>query len=53
MMDDMAEAIFRKEPPTLQPELVGFMKEPYLRQANANLGAYIDVFVENLLGLSQ
>ena len=53
MMDDMAEAIVREEPPTLQPKLVGLMKETYLRQANANLGAYIDVFVEKFLGLPQ
>ena len=52
-MDDMSEAIVGEEPPTLQPKLVGLMKEPYLRQANANLGAYIDIFVENFPGLSQ
>ena len=49
----MEEAIFREEPPTLQPALEGLMMDPYLRRANAKSAAYVEVFVDNLLGLSQ
>ena len=51
-LDDMAEAIVREEPPTLQPSMAGLTRDPYLRRANSKLDAYIDVFVNNLLGLS-
>ena len=52
-LDDMAEYIVREEPPTLQLELAGLMRDPYIRQANAKLDSYVDVFVDNFLGLTQ
>ena len=33
-LDDMMEAFFREEPPTIQLTLAGLMINPYLRQAN-------------------
>ena len=52
-LDDMEEAIIREELPTLQPALAGMMSDPYLRWANANMAAYVDIFINNFLGLSQ
>ena len=52
-MDGMAESIFMEEPPTLQPELPVLTRDPYLRWANTNMAAYVDFFVDVLLGLSQ
>ena len=52
-MDDMAEAIVREEPPTLQSALAGLTRDPYLRRANSKPDAYLDAFVENSLGVAQ
>ena len=52
-MDDMVEAIFREEPTALQPELAGLTRYPYLRQSNTNMAAYVEVFVDDFLGLAQ
>ena len=52
-MDGMAESIFMEEPPTLKPALAGLTRGPYLRRANTNPDAYIDVFVDNFTGISQ
>ena len=52
-LDYMSEAIVREEPPTLQMALSGLTRDPYLRWANAKPAAYIDVFVDHFLGLSQ
>ena len=38
---------------TLQPELSGLSRDPYLRWTNENPAAYVDVFVDNFLGLAQ
>ena len=51
-LDYMVEIIVREETPNLQTELAGLTRESYLRRANANPAAYIDVFVNNFLGLS-
>ena len=52
-LDDMSEAIIREEPPTLQPTLEGLTRYPYLRQSNTNMAAYVEVFVDDFLGLAQ
>ena len=49
----MAEAIVREEPTTLQTELAQLNRDPYFRQANKNQAAYVEVFVDNFLGLFQ
>ena len=49
----MVEAIVREEPPTLHMTLAGLTRNPYLRQAKANLATYVDVFVKTFLGLAQ
>ena len=52
-MNDMAETIFRGELTTLHPVMSGLTRDPYLSQANTKRASVIDVFVDNLLGLSQ
>ena len=52
-MDDMVEAIFREEPTALQPELAGLTRYPYLRRANVKPAAYVDVSVNDSLGIYQ
>ena len=49
----MVEAIVREEPPTLHMTLAGLTRNPYLRQAKAKLATYVDVFVNNFIGLAQ
>ena len=49
----MAKPIVREEPLNLLPELVGLTRDPYLRRANANLAAYVDIFINDFLGISQ
>ena len=53
VLDNIMEAIVRKELPTLHPALAGLTKYPYLRQTKANTSAYIDIFIDNFLGLAQ
>ena len=50
---EIAEAIFLEAPPTLHPALPGLTRYPYLRRPKANTAAYVDVFIDNFLGLSQ
>ena len=52
-MDDMEKAIVREATPTIQLELTGLTRDPYLRQSKNKLSAYIDVFVNNFLELDQ
>ena len=52
-LDDMAKAIVREEPPTLQSALEGLTREPYLRRVKKNLDIYVDVFVDDLLRIDQ
>ena len=52
-LDDIAEAIVIYTPPTLQLALIGLTRDPYLRRFNAKISAYIDVFIDNFLGLAQ
>ena len=40
MLDDMLEVIVQEALPTLQPELSGFARDPYLRGSNAKPAAY-------------
>ena len=51
-LDDMAEAIVREAMPTLQMELAGLTRDPYLRRPNSKQAAYIDVSVYTFLGLA-
>ena len=53
MLDDMAEAIVREEPPTLPPSLSGLTRDPYYRRATTKATSYIDVFIDNFLVISQ
>ena len=52
-LDDIAEAIVREEPTTLHPEPAGLTRDQYISRTNANPTAYVDVFVNNFLGISQ
>ena len=52
-LDEMAGAIVREAPSTLQPAPTGMTRDPYLRWDNAKLSAYVDVLVDNFLGLAQ
>ena len=52
-LDDIAKAIVREAPPTLHPVLTGLTRDLYLRRANANPTAYVDIFVGDLLKLDQ
>ena len=51
-IDDTAEDIVREEPPNLQPSLAGLKRNPYLRWANAELAACVDIFVNNFIVLA-
>ena len=51
-LDDTAVAIVREELLTLQPALSGLTRNSYLRQANAKTAAYIDIFIDDFLGLA-
>ena len=52
-LDEMAEAIVRESLPTLQPELKGMTRELYLRRSHSKPGAYVEVFIEAFLVLTQ
>ena len=52
-MDGMDESIFKETHPTLQVTLEGLAREPYLRRANTKSAVYVDIFVDNFLGLAQ
>ena len=49
----MEEYIVRKATPTLHMELAGLTRDPYLRQANVNPAAHVEVFVDDFLEISQ
>ena len=52
-MYDMREAIIREAPPTLKLALAGLTRDPYLRRTSVKPAAYVDIFVNNLLGIAQ
>ena len=49
----MEEYIVRKATPTLHMELADLTRDPYLRQANVNPAAHVEVFVDDFLEISQ
>ena len=52
-LDQQAEAVFPPAVPPLVKEHAKLTHDPYLLQINVKLLAYVDVFVENFLGLAQ
>ena len=52
-LDNRVEAIEPTPAPLITQEHAELTRDPYLRQPNAKLLAYVDVFVENFLGLAQ
>ena len=52
-MDGMVEAIVREASTTLHPELEGFTRDPYPRQANTNPDVYVGVLIYDIQGLAQ
>ena len=52
-LDDRAEAIEPPPAPPLTQEHAQLTRNPYLRQPKAKLLAYVDVFVDDFLGLAQ
>ena len=52
-MDNNAEAVVIAGSWPLQPALAYMSRNPYLKRRNMNLRAYVDVFVDDFLGLSQ
>ena len=52
-MDDLSEAIVIPDSPPLQEYLAGLICNPYLTCNNINTTAYVNVFVDEFLGLAQ
>ena len=52
-MDDGAEAIAPPPAPPLAQEHTKLTRNPYLQHPKANILAYVDVFVDDFLGLAQ
>ena len=52
-LDDKAEAIAPPPAPPLEQEHAKLTRNPYLRLPKAKLLAYVDVFVDDFLGLAQ
>ena len=52
-IDDRAESVAPPQAPLLAAEHTKSIRDPYLRPPKAKLLAYVDVFVENFLGLAQ
>ena len=52
-IDDREEAVAPPPAPTLAAEHTQLTRNPYLRRPKAKLLAYVDVFVDDFLGLAQ
>ena len=52
-LDNRTEAIAPPPAPPLAQEHIELTREPYLRRPKAKLLAYVDVFVDDFLGLAQ
>ena len=52
-IDDREEAVAPPPEPTLAAEHTQLTRNPYLRRPKAKLLVYVDVFVDNFLGLAQ
>ena len=53
LLDIRAEAVDPPPAPLLTQEHANLTRDPYLRRPNGKLLAYVDVFVEDFLGLAQ
>ena len=53
LLDNRAETIEPPADPLLTQEHTKLMRNPYLQRPNAKLRAYVDVFVDDFLGLAQ
>ena len=53
LLDIRAEAVDPPPAPLLTQEHANLTRNPYLRRPNTKLLAYVDVFVDNFLGLAQ
>ena len=53
LLDIRAEAVEPSPAPQLTMEHAALKRDPYLQRPNAKLLAYVDVFVEDFLGLAQ
>ena len=51
-LDDHAEALVISDYPPLQSYLAGLIRNPYLSCTNAKPTAYMDVFIDNFLGIA-
>ena len=52
-LDNLSEALAPPTAPPISVEHTKLTHDPYLRRPKANLLAYVDVFVDDFLGLSQ
>ena len=53
LLDIRAEAVDPPPVPLLTPEHAALKRDPYLQRPNAKLLAYVDVFLDDFLGLAQ
>ena len=53
LLDIRAEAVEPPPAPLLTQEHANLTRDPYLQRPNAKLLAYVDVFVDDFLGLAQ
>ena len=53
LLDNRAEAVEPPPDPLLTHEQANLKRDPYLRRPNAKLLAYVDIFVDDFLGLAQ
>ena len=52
-LDDMVESIVRETTPTFRPSLAGLTRDVYLRWSNSKPSVYVEVSINNFLGLDQ
>ena len=52
-LDNRAEAVWVKPAPSLNKQLGALPRDPYLGRKNSQLLQYVDVFLDDLLGLVQ
>ena len=52
-LDNRAEAVRVKPAPSINKELGALPRDPYLGRNNSQLLQYVDVFVDDFLGLAQ
>ena len=53
LLDNRAEAVEPPPAPLLTQEHANLTRDPYLQRPNAKLLAYVDVFVDEFLGMAQ